>query len=94
MLKVEKTKQKTIDPKDLTDKHFIGVVFEGRYKGFVMRLCDGKYITCGLTNYANTNYDEIIIFKSINELIKKSTCNPTFFATLDYEEFKDWFFKQ
>ena len=96
MLKVETTIQKTIDPKGLTDKHFIGLLFCDGTKGHILKLHTNEYIIAAFTSNANT-YLKMAISSSIYHLISdqiKPAHKIQIYATLDYEEFKEWYFSK
>lgn len=89
MLKVETKSQQTIHPKDLTDKHFIGVKWKDGYKGFVQKIAGDKYIIALMDESANNKCSAILY--DIESALR--ICYETeIVATLDYQEFKDWYF--
>lgn len=96
MLKVETTKKETIDPKDLTDSHFIGVIFTNGAKGFIHKIKHRQYVYAVADEFSN-DYHQQAVRDSIDTMIgdtMKEHPKVQFFATLDYQEFKDWYFKQ
>jgi len=93
MLKVEETKQ-TLDkiaPKDLTDEYFIGIRWKSDgQKGYVEKIKGGHYVVSTMNDSANVY--ETAIYDDIEECL--SVCkNAEIIATLDYQEFKEWYYR-
>lgn len=88
MLKVITTEEETISIEDLTDDHFIVIEFK-ESKGVIMKINGGKYVITNITE--NSNNATGAIYDSIEEIINDSATHNTY-ATLDYQEFKNYFY--